>query len=115
MPNVAKVQAGYKVQPLSAFLETASTARRACRLTSRKLTRPMVKTNFFEYLDFALQLPPGTGGVASVKSWPASASARQEFDFKDLSLEHKAELLLGMKQGDDAVEKHLTTQMMNDQ
>ena len=60
MPNVVKVQAGYKVQPLSAYPEAAGAAAPRRRSTSRRSTRRWSKTNFFEYLDFALQFaPPG--------------------------------------------------------
>mgnify|MGYP003501498184 CR=1 FL=1 len=62
----------------------------------------MAKTNFFEYLDFALQFaPPGPeekairDKLASIGVGPGKA-----FNFKDLSLAHKAELLIGMKQGE---------------
>ena len=61
----------------------------------------MVKKNFFEYLDFALQFAPaGPEEKRFAGSWPASASAGKKFDFKDLSLEHKAEVALaGMEDG----------------
>ena len=35
------------------------------------------------------------------------------FEFKDLSLEHKAAILLAMKEGDDKVDKYLATGMKN--
>jgi hypothetical protein len=112
MPNVTKVQAGYKVQPLSAFLGKPA-APAAPAIDFPKIDKDMVKTNFFEYLDFALQFaPPGPEEkairekLASIGIGPGKA-----FDFKDLSLAHKAELLVGMKQGDDAVEKLLATQL----
>src|SRR5580692_11613840 len=59
MPNVEKVQAGYKVQPLSAYLKQ-----------------------------------PATVALAA-------------FDFKDLPLTHKIEIGLGMKDGEEKVEKYL--------
>ena len=49
-----KVQDGYKVQPLSAFLKQPAPAA-APAIIWPKIDKEMVKTNFFEYLDFALQ------------------------------------------------------------
>ena len=66
-----------------------------------------MKTNFFEYLDFALQLRPP--GQKKRRSAPSSRSigvgAGKTFDFKDLPLEHKLEVGLGMKEGEKKVEK----------
>ena len=57
MPNVEKVQAGYKVQPLSGYLmQPAPPAAPA--LEFPKANAELVKKNFFEYLDFALQFAP---------------------------------------------------------
>jgi hypothetical protein len=54
MPNVVKVQAGYKVQPLSAYLhQPAPPASPA--IDFPKINKELVKTGFFDYLDFALQ------------------------------------------------------------
>src|SRR5271169_356688 len=59
MPNVVKVQAGYKVQPLSAYLKQPAPPP-APPVNFPKVDKELVKTNFFEYLDFALQFaPPG--------------------------------------------------------
>ena len=59
MPNVVKIQAGYKVQPLSAYLKQPAPPA-APAINFPKIDKEMVKTNFFEYLDFALQFaPPG--------------------------------------------------------
>src|SRR5208283_2878702 len=57
MPNVVKIQAGYKVQPLSAYLhQPAPPASPAINFP--KINKEMVKTGFFDYLDFALQFAP---------------------------------------------------------
>ena len=57
MPNVVRVQAGYKVQPLSAFMhQPAPSATPAIDFS--KIDKDMVKTGFFQYLDFALQFIP---------------------------------------------------------
>ena len=75
MPNVQKVQAGYRVQPLSAYLGQPRRRRRR-RSTSRRSTSALVKTNFFEYLAFALQFAPaGPRKRRSARDSPGSASA----------------------------------------
>ena len=102
MPNVEKVQAGYKAQPLSAYPQAARAAGRAGDRLSRRSTKEIVKTNFFEYLDFALQFAPaGAGGEGrSAPSWRSiGIGPGKTFDFKDLSLEHKAEVVLGHEGG----------------
>ncbi len=114
MPNVAAVQAGYKVQPLSTFLgQPAPPAAPAVDFP--KIDKAMVKSNFFEYLDFALQFAPPGPEEQAIRAKLASIGIGPDktFNFKDLSLEHKAELLLGMKQGSDKVDTHLSSQLLN--
>jgi hypothetical protein len=53
MPNVERVQAGYKVQPLSAYLKQPAPPA-APAIDFPKANSELVKKNFFEYLDFAL-------------------------------------------------------------
>jgi hypothetical protein len=57
MPNVEKVQAGYKVRTLSAYLGEPTPAA-ALAIDIPKVDNDLVKSNFFEYLDFALQFAP---------------------------------------------------------
>src|SRR5712671_1375977 len=57
MPNVAKVQAGYKALPLSAYLKQPALPA-APAIDFPKANAELVKKNFFEYLDFALQFAP---------------------------------------------------------
>jgi len=57
MPNVIKVQAGYKVQTLSAYLHQPAPPA-APAINFPKIDQKSVKTNFFDYLDFALQFAP---------------------------------------------------------
>ncbi|BBC03307.1 hypothetical protein M2192_005181 [Bradyrhizobium elkanii USDA 61] len=54
---VKKVQAGYKAQPLSSFLNQPPPAP-APALSFPKFEKDLVRTEFFEYLDFALQFAP---------------------------------------------------------
>jgi hypothetical protein len=106
MPNVVKVQAGYKPQPLSAYLKQPAPPA-APAVNFPKIDKEMVKTNFFDYLDFVLQFaPPGPEEQAiRAKLATIGVGPGKKFAFSDLSLEHKAEVLLGMKDGEAKVEK----------
>jgi hypothetical protein len=110
MPNVIKVQAGYKAEPLSAYLKQPAPPA-APAINFPKINAAMVKTGFFEYLDFALQFaPPGPEEKAiRAKLARIGVGAGKTFDFKDLSLEHKAEVVLAMKDGEAKVEHYLST------
>ena len=68
-----------------------------------------IKDNFFQYLDAALQFVPETARDKAIRAKLAriGVGPGKTFDFKELSLEHKAEILVGMKQGDDKVDKWL--------
>ena len=59
MPNVEKVQAGYKAQPLSAFLKQPAPPA-APKIDFLPATTAGIKENFFQYLDAALQFVPET-------------------------------------------------------
>lgn len=110
MPNVERIQAGYKAQPLSAFLkQTAPPA--APKIDFVPASTAGIKDNFFEYLDAALQFVPESPRDQAVRARLAKIGIGpgKTFAFKDMSLEHKAEILVGMKQGDDKVTKWLTT------
>ena len=110
MPNVVKVQAGYKAQPLSAYLKQPA-PRAAPAVNFPKIDKEMVKTNFFDYLDFALQFaPPGPEeNEIRAKLARIGIGPGKTFDFKDLSLEHKAEVGLGMKEGNAKIDQYLLT------
>jgi hypothetical protein len=110
MPNVIKVQAGYKAQPLSAYLhKSAPSAAPAIRFP--KINKELAKENFFEYLDFALQFAPAGPEEKEIRAKLAriGIGPGKTFDFNDLSLEHKAEIGLGMKEGDKKVDEFLAT------
>ncbi|KLU04584.1 hypothetical protein RISK_003638 [Rhodopirellula islandica] len=105
MPNVVKVQSGYKAQPLSAFLGQPAPPA-AAKIDFVPANTKGIKDNFYEYLDAALQFVPETPGNKSIRAKLASIGIGpgKTFDFKDLSLEHKAEVLLGMKAGSEKVD-----------
>ncbi len=108
MPNVEKVQAGYKAQPLSAFLKQPAPPA-APKVDFLPATTAGIKENFFQYLDAALRFVPETPRDKAVRTNLAriGIGPGRTFDLKDLSLEHKAEILVGMRQGDDKVDKWL--------
>ncbi|HQR50702.1 MAG TPA: DUF1254 domain-containing protein [Methylophilaceae bacterium] len=114
MPNVVKVQAGYKAQPLSAFLKQPAPPA-APKIDFLPATTAGIKANFYQYLDAALQYVPATPENKDILARLASIGigAGKKFDFKDLSAEHKAAVLLAMKEGDDQVDKYLATGMKN--
>jgi hypothetical protein len=90
MPNVVKIQSGYKAQPLSKYLNQPEPPA-APVINFPKINKELVKTNFFEYLDFALQFAP------------AGPEEKQ-----------KAAVGQGMKEGEQKVEdgvKHLGTKI----
>jgi hypothetical protein len=104
MDNVKKVQAGYKVQTLSAYLKQPSPPA-AAAINFPKINKELVKTNFFKYLDFALQFAPPGPEEKDIRARLAhiGIGPGKTFDFKDLSLAHKAEVGLGMKEGEEKV------------
>src|SRR5277367_2238988 len=114
MPNVVKVQAGYKAEPLSTYLHQPSPPAPPA-IDFPKINDAMVKTGFFEYLDFALQFaPPGPEEIAiRAKLARIGIGAGKTFDFKDLSLEHKAAVVLAMKEGEAKVEHYLAAGQKN--
>jgi len=71
MANVEKVQSGYKVQSLSAFLRRPAPPP-AAGIEWPKIDKEMVKTNFFDYLDLALQFAPAGPEEAAVRARLAS-------------------------------------------
>jgi hypothetical protein len=110
MPNVIKVQEGYKVQPLSAYLHQP-TPPAASAPNFPKVDEESVKLNFFEYLDFVLQFAPAGPEELATRAKLAriGVGPGKTFNFKDLSLEHKVEIGLGMKDGEKKVEERVAT------
>ncbi len=111
MINVKKIQAGYQVRPLSAFLGEPGPPA-APRVEFPKANAEMVKNNFFEYLDWSLPFAPPGPEEREIRAKLAriGVGPGKTFEWKDLSLEHKAEILLGMKEGEKKIEKYPATQ-----
>jgi len=110
MPNVVKVQEQYRVQPLSTFLKKPAPPA-APALNWPPINDKLAKESFFEYLDFVLQFaPPGPEEQAiRAKLKRIGIGAGSTFKFKDLDLEHKLEVGLGMKAGEEKVEKSVAS------
>src|SRR4029453_14754172 len=108
MPNVIMVQDGYKAQPLSAYLKRAAPPAPPA-VNFPKIDKEMVKAGFFDYLDFALQFAPPGPEEKDIRAKLAriGIGPGKTFDFKDLSLEHKVEVGLGMKDGDAKIDQYL--------
>ncbi|MGY0572598.1 DUF1254 domain-containing protein [Bradyrhizobium sp. RDM12] len=114
MPNVEKVQAGYKAQPLSTYLKQPAPPT-APTIDFPKVDADLVKKNFFEYLDFALQFAPAGPEERTIREKLAriGVGAGKTFAFKELPLTHKFEIGIGMKDGEEKVEKYLATGSKN--
>jgi hypothetical protein len=114
MPNVEKVQAGYKAQPLSAFLKQPAPPA-APKVDFLPATTDGIKANFFDYLGAALEFVPPSPEDQAIRAKLASIGVGpgKIFEFKDLSPEHKAAIALGMKEGDAKVDKFMTSGMKN--
>jgi len=85
----------YKGQPLSAFLKQPAPPA-APKIDLVPATTAGIKENFFAHLDAALQFVPASADNQAILA---------KLAYKDLSVEHKAAALLGMKEGDDKVTK----------
>ena len=75
--NVKKVQEGYKAQPLSGYLKQSAPPASAA-VDFPKFDKELVKTNFFEYLDFCLQFAPALENEKDIaRSLRALASVQE--------------------------------------
>jgi len=86
MPNAVKVQSGYKARPLSAFLKQPAPPA-APAINFPKINKELVKTNFFDYLDFSLQFAPAGPEEKAIREKLArlGIGAGKTFDFSSLS------------------------------
>jgi hypothetical protein len=105
MPNVMKVQAGYKVQPLSAFAHQAPPPA-APEIQFPPFTKEDMKTPFAKYLNFVLQFcPPEEEKALRARLATVGIEAGKPFDFDKLPESQKAEMALGIKEGYESIEK----------
>jgi hypothetical protein len=110
MPNVVKVQSGYKVQPLSSFLKQPAPPA-APTINFPKINKELAKTGFFDYLDFSLQFAPAGLEEKEIREKLArlGIGAGKTFDFKALSPEQKAAVVEGVKAGEAKIKQYLQT------
>lgn len=102
--GVKKVQSGYRLQPLSAFLKRPAPVP-APVIDFPKIDKELAKTNFFAYLDFALQFAPAGPEEKALREKLATIGIGvANFDqFKAIAGKYRAQLGMGMKAGDDKV------------
>ena len=114
MPNVVKVQAGYKVQRLSAFLKQPAPPV-APKVNFLPATTAGIQANYFQYLDAAIRFVPPAPEEKEIRAKLAKIGIGSDkpFDFKSLSAEQKEAFMLGMKSGDEKVDKFLATGVKN--
>ena len=108
--NVKKIQAGYTVKPLSAFLGQPAPAPAPAIEFPKFVGDDPFKTEFPAFLDFLLQFAPTTGPAAAdaplrEKFASIGIGPGKTFDFKDLSLEQKAAFGLAIKQAFEKIDK----------
>jgi hypothetical protein len=112
MPNVEKVQAGYKVSMLSAYLDKPAPAA-VQSVDFPAVSTELVKSNFFEYLDFALQFAPASPAEAEIRDKLAKIGVgpAKSFAFKDLPPAHQQAIAQGMADGDAKVKQYLAEKL----
>ncbi len=104
--NVIKVQDGYKVQPLSAYLKRPAPPA-AAPVDFPKFDKDLAKIEFFEFLDFALGFAPPQPKDVDIRAKLAAIGVGpgKTSNFKDLSAEDKLKIVVGMKEGARRVEE----------
>jgi hypothetical protein len=114
MPNVVKIQSGYKVQPLSAYLKQPAPPP-APAIDFPKANSELVKKGFFEYLSFALQFAPAEPSEKEVRAKLAKlgVEAGKKFDLAALSPEQKEALVEGVKEGEAKIKQYIESGQKN--
>jgi hypothetical protein len=114
MPNVVKVQAGYKAQPLSSFLKQRAPPAPP-KVDFLPATTAGIQANYFQYLDAAIRFVPPAPEEKEIRAKLAKIGIGSDkpFDFKSLPAEQKEAFRLGMKSGDEKVDKFLASGVKN--
>ncbi len=114
MPNVKKVQAGYKAQPLSAYLKQPAPPP-APKIDFLPATTDGIKAHFYEYLAFALQFVPPSPEDKDIRAKLAriGVGPGKTPGFKELSPAHKTAIMLGMDEAADKVDKYIAAAVKN--
>jgi hypothetical protein len=111
--NVKKVQAGYKLQPLSSFLKTPAPPA-APEIKWPKIAKKLAESDPFAYLNFLLQFCPPDGSADVEKPLRArfariGIEAGKPFAVDKLTADQKAELEMGLKSGLEKIKKQVET------
>jgi hypothetical protein len=107
--NVRKVQAGYRLEPLSKNRQQ-DPPRPARTINFQKIRKNLLRRNFFQHLAFALQFAPAqfmeTDADANLAR--LGVGPGRTFDFRDVSPKEKLEISLGIRLGDRKVNRTIT-------
>jgi hypothetical protein len=107
--NVRKVQAGYKLEPLSRYTQQAS-PKPAQPIDFPRIRKSLLRKNFFQHLAFALQFAPAqlieADAVASLAN--LGVGPGRTFDFDRLPTKDKVEIGLGIRLGDRKIDQTVT-------
>jgi hypothetical protein len=100
MGNVEKIQDGYQVSPLSAFLKQPAPPA-AVAIDFPKANAQLAKENFFGLLEFVMQVAPPGPEETDIRAKLAriGVGAGKKSDFKDLPPAQKAAALEGVEAG----------------
>jgi hypothetical protein len=112
MPNVEKVQAGYRAQPLSAFLMTPAPPA-APNIDFLPANTAGIKDNFWQYLDAALEFVPESETDKDIRARLArlGIGAGETVKPKEISAEERQAIVEGMKAGEAKVANYLASGM----
>ncbi len=112
MPNVEKIQAQYKAEPLSSFLGEPAPAA-APKINFLPATSAGIKDNFWSYLGAALQYIPEADEDKDIRAKLAQIGIGpgKTFDMKSLSPEHQQAMVEAMKAGDEKIDTYLASGM----
>ena len=104
--NVRKLQAGYELQLLSKNRQQAS-PRLAPAIDFQKISRKLLRKNFFQHLAFALQFAPAQflEADADANLVKLGVGPGKTFNFRDLSSKEKVEVILGIRLGDRKIDR----------
>ncbi len=111
--NVKKVQAGYKLQPLSAFLKKPAPPA-ASEIKWSTMDKKLAESDPFTYLNFLLQFCPAVGAAEVEKPLRAKFAkigieAGKPFPLDKLTADQKADLEIGVKTGLEKIKKRVET------
>ena len=107
MPNVVKVQSGYRTQPLSAYLKQPAPAALPA-VDYPNIDKELAKTNFFEYVGFALRYAPAGPEEKEIRSRLARLGVGAgRGAAPNLTPEQKEAIAQGMRDGEKKVDEYM--------